>query len=290
MALDLSAYARDVRVLDGAWGTELHARGLPEGTCPELWNAQAPEAVEAVARSYVDAGSDAILTNTFGGNRFLLARHGLGDRAAELCQRGAQISRAAAGADVKVFGSIGPTGRIVMMAEVPEDELGGAFAEAAEALARGGADALVLETFNELDELAIALRAARAAVELPIVCSMTFSAGPDGTRTMMGNSPSELAALAERHGAAGVGANCGVGPENYVAVAAMLRDATDLPIWIKANAGLPEIRDGRTVFPMAPGEFASHVGDLVAAGARLVGGCCGTGPDYVRAIRAALGR
>ncbi|HUS91747.1 MAG TPA: homocysteine S-methyltransferase family protein [Phycisphaerae bacterium] len=291
MGLDLKEFTRQVRVLDGAWGTQLQARGLSGGACPELWNDQAPEAVEAVARGYVDAGSDVILTNTFGGNRFVLTGLGLADRAGELCEKGARISRrAAAGTDVKVFGSIGPTGKIVMMGEVPEADLLAAFREPAAALERGGVDALVLETFNELDELVLALRAARETTDLPIVCCMTFSSGPDRTNTMMGNSPIDLVAEAEGHGAAGVGANCGVGPENYVAVAELLRGATDLPIWIKANAGLPIVREGKTVFPMSPQEFGSRVPELVEAGANLVGGCCGTGPEFIREIRAALGR
>jgi len=289
MALDIRAFTRQVRVLDGAWGTQLQQHGLPEGSCPEHWNDENPSAVEAVARSYVEAGSDAILTNTFGGNRFVLAGHGLADRAAELCEQGAAISRwAVADTETKVFGSIGPTGKIVMMEEVPEDDLRAAFAAAAGALERGGVDALVLETFNELAEVKLAFAAARDATDLPIVCCMTFSSGPDKTRTMMGTSPAELAAFAAEAGAAGVGANCGVGPENYRTVAAMLREATGLPIWIKANAGLPVVRDGKTVFPMAAAEFASHVPALVAAGANLVGGCCGTSPEFIREIRAVL--
>jgi methionine synthase I (cobalamin-dependent) len=289
MSLDLREFGRSVRVLDGAWGTQLQARGLPAGACPERWNTEHPEAVEAVARGYVEAGSDVILTNTFGGNRFVLAAHDEAGRAAELCEAGAAISRRAAGEAVKVFGSIGPTGKIVMTGEVAEDRLAAAFAEAAEALAWGGADAFILETFNELAEARIALRAVReAAAELPVVVSMTFASGPEKSRTMMGNSPAELAGMAEAEGAAAVGANCGVGPDNYVGVARLLAEATDLPVWIKANAGLPEMVRGRVRYPMGPEQFAGAVPALIEAGARFIGGCCGTGPDHVRAIRKAV--
>ena len=293
MTLDLKTYASEVRVTDGAWGTELQRRGLPAGACPELWNVQNADAVAGVAAGYVDAGSDVIITNTFGGNRFVLAAHGAGDRVAELVVAGVAISRHAAGRadrNVKVFASIGPSGKIVMMGEVAVEELSAAFEESAAAAAEGGADAIVLESFGELDEIAVALTAAgRAAPHMPVVASMTFASGPDRTATMMGNSPGDLAAMAEANGAAGVGANCGLGPENYVRVAELLRRATDLPVWIKANAGLPVVAgDGTSSFPMGPEEFGACAPRLASAGANFIGGCCGTTPKHIRAIRKAI--
>ncbi len=290
MNFDLSEFCQTVRLTDGAWGTELQKRGLDAGACPELWNTANPEAVEAVAASYVDAGSDVILTNTFGGNRFALAGDGASDRTVELCKAGAEISvRAAAGGTVKVFGSMGPTGKIVMMGEVPTEEIEMAFAEAATALSHGGVDAIVLETFNELDELEIALKAVKETTNVPVIASMTFSSGPDGTATMMGNTPGDMARLAEACGADAVGANCGVGPDNYVKVAAMLRAAAALPVWIKANAGLPQLGpDGQTVYPMNPAAFAECAGGLIDAGADFIGGCCGTTPEHIRAVRPAM--
>ena len=218
MGLDLKSYASCVRLSDGAWGTQLQNRGLAAGAPPELWNVENPEAVEAVAGSYVQSGSDVILTNTFGANRFILAPHGAADQAAELAEAGAAISRKAGG-DVKVFGSLGPTGKIVMMGEASLEELAATYSESAAALARGGADAIVLETFNELAELEIALKAVRGACSLPVVVSMTFASGPEGTATIMGRSPADLVALAEAHKASAVGANCGSGPGNYVRLA-----------------------------------------------------------------------
>ena len=181
MALELKTFASQVRVIDGAWGTELQSLGLPAGAAPELWNVENPSAVEQVARSYVEAGSDIILTNTFGANRVVLAGHGAADRTTELAEAGAAISRTAAGRQAKVFASIGPTGKIIMMGEVARDEICRAFAEAAGAVARGGADAIVLETFNELDEVLLALAAVKQVSALPVVVSMTFASGPEGT-------------------------------------------------------------------------------------------------------------
>jgi methionine synthase I (cobalamin-dependent) len=292
MAWDFAEYASELRVTDGAWGTELQKRGLSAGGAPELMNVQNPTSVGVVAKAYLQAGSDVILTNTFGGNRFVLESHGCTGRTSELVEAGARISVDAAREidqrSPKVFGSIGPTGKIVMMEEVSIERLAAAFAEAAEALQWGGVEAIVLETFNELDEARIALDAVKRAVDLPVVVSMTFSSGPDKTRTMMGNKPQDLATMARKHGASGVGANCGCGPDNYVNVCRMLREATDLPIWIKANAGLPQVGPGgNTEFPMGPDEFAAFVAQLAESGANFIGGCCGTTPEHIRAVRTA---
>ncbi len=289
MSLDIRSFTEKLRVTDGAWGTQLQALGLPPGNPPEIWNASSPASVEKVAAGYVQAGSDVIITNTFGANKFVLDSHGAADRVAALAEAGARISlKAVEGTDVKVFGSIGPTGKIVMMGDVSPDELGAAFTEAAEALQWGGVDAIVLETFNELDEARIALEAVKSACQLPVILSMTFASGADGTSTMMGNSPADLAKLAGKYGADGIGANCGTGPENYVKVARMFREVTDLPLWIKANAGLPELVKGKTTFPMGPEEFASFVPQLAEAGANFIGGCCGTTPDHIRRVREAV--
>jgi 5-methyltetrahydrofolate--homocysteine methyltransferase len=284
MTLDLRAFCSRPRVCDGATGTELHKRGLPPGVPPEKWNVDAPHHVSAVARSYLDAGSEVILTNTLGANRLALDPHGLADRAAELAEAGARAARQAAGKDALVFASMGPTGKIVMMEDVPRERFAAAFAESAEALAWGGVDAIVLETFNELDELQIALEAARKTT-LPVVACMTFASGPDGTMTLMGNKPEDLARVAKAGGAAAIGANCGAGPENYLKVARQLAQASDLPIWVKPNAGLPMMVKGKTVFPMAPEEFASFAPRLIEAGANVLGGCCGTTPEHIRAVR-----
>ena len=285
----LKSFAQRVRVSDGVYGTEFHRRGLSPSYRPELLNLEDPEAVEAVARSYVEAGSDVILTNTLSAHRFGLAAAGLARQAAHVAETAACIAcKAVRGTDVRVFGSFGPSGKIVMMGEVGREELMAAFAETAEALAWGGAEAIVLETFTELAEAEIALAAAKKACDLPVVVSMSFDSGPGKTFTMMGNKPGDLAAMAGKGGAAGVGANCGTGPLEHVAVARLLREATDLPVWIKPNAGLPVVKGGATSFPMGPGEFASFVPSLIEAGADFIGGCCGTTPDHIRAVRMAV--
>jgi 5-methyltetrahydrofolate--homocysteine methyltransferase len=287
MAGTLDGFAGNVTILDGAWGTQLHGRGLPAGACPDAWNAENPSAVETVARAYVQAGAQIILTNTFRANRLALAHWGLDGRAAELAERGAAISRRAAGKDVKVFASIGPSGKIVMMGQTTPEEIHRAFAEQASALARGGADAILCESFFELEEISLAAKAVRENTPLPLVLSMTFDVHDDKAATMMGVTPAQLAAACAELSAGAVGANCGAGPKDYVVIARQFRAAGALPVWIKPNAGLPVVRGEETIFPMSPKQFAAVVPALIEAGANFIGGCCGTTPEHIRAIRTA---
>ena len=278
MTANFEQLSAGVTVTDGAWGTQLHQLGLDPGATPDLWNLDNPAAVESVARSYVDAGSQVILTNTFSSSPLAVGETP-DDRLAAIVETGAAISRRVAGESAAVFGSIGPTGKIIMMGEVPADRLSELFAVQADALARGGVDAIVCETFPELDEIVPAIRAA-VATGLPVVASMTFDSGPDKTNTMMGVTPAAFAAAAAEAGASAVGANCGAGPEHFVTLTGLLREATDLPIWIKPNAGLPFVEDGRTVFPLGPDEFAAKVRAIIDAGCWLCPrrpgspGCC----------------
>lgn len=276
-------------VTDGAWGTQLQAQGLAPGECPDLWNLIRPEAVEEVARAYVLAGSEVILTNTVRSNRIALAGSGLAEKTAAINRAGVQISRRAASDRAKVFASIGPSGKLLLAGEVTEDDLHVAFAEQSLALAEAGADALVIETMSDLTEAMIAIGEARAT-GLPVVACAVFDAGKNRDRTMMGDTPEQVAAAFAAAGADVIGANCGAGIEGFVAICGRLRAATDRPIWIKANAGLPELDGDRAVWRMTPPGFAGFVPQLVQAGANFVGGCCGTTPDFVRAVVAALGR
>lgn len=289
MALDLNSYSGRLVVTDGAWGTELQKRGLPAGYCPELWNTENPQAVEDVARQYVQAGSEIVLTNTFGANAFVLARHNAAGRVGELAEAGAALSRRAAGQSVKVFASLGPTGQIVMMGEVSEEEIYSAYAEAGKAVERGGADAVILETMTELAEVVLAARAVRENTALPVIASLTYDSGPDKTVTMMGANPCQAVQQLREIGVAGFGANCGVGPESYVKVTQLYRQAAgNAPIWIKANAGLPVVSEGKTTFPLSPEGFAAFVPALAQAGANFIGGCCGTTPAHIAAVRKAV--
>jgi methionine synthase I (cobalamin-dependent) len=273
---------------DGAWGTQLQARGLAVGEMPDLWNLTQPEKVAEVARAYVEAGSQIILTNTFGANRVRLADAGAGEQAAAISEAGARLSREAAAGRALVFASIGPSGKMLMTGDVTEEELRAAFSEQAAALARGGADGLVVETMADLEEARIAIAAARAT-GLPVVACMVFDSGKDKDRTMMGTTPEQAAAGLIEAGANVIGANCGQGIAGFVPVCERLKAASaGHPVWIKANAGLPQMREGRACYTMTPQEFAGHLPALRDAGADFIGGCCGTSPDFVRALRHAL--
>ena len=273
---------------DGAWGTQLQSLGLTPGAAPELWNLEHPEKVATVARSYGAAGSKIILTNTFGGNRFVLGRHGLAEKLADVNVHGARISREAAGETALVFGSMGPTGILLMDGTVPESEIYETYHLQAAALQRGGVDAILIETMSDVAEMNIAARAARDATPLPVVLSMTFDSGRDKTRTMMGVTPEQAVEAMRQSGAWMVGANCGSGPENYVTVCRRMRAVTSLPIWIKANAGMPVMKDGVVEYPQDPATFAGYAGMLRSAGANVIGGCCGTTPEHIRRLSAAL--
>jgi len=274
-------------VTDGAWGTQLHQRGLQPGQCPDAWNLTEPEKVEQVARAYVEAGSQVILTNTFGANRFILTRHGLADRAAEINRAGVEISRRAAGKRATVFASIGPSGVMLLMREVEEADLQAAFAEQTEALAEAGADGIVVETMSDPAEARLAVAAARQT-GLPVVACMVFDSGANKDRTMMGTTPEEAAAVLIAAGADLVGSNCGQGIAGFVTICRRLHDASGGPVWIKPNAGLPQVVDGETVYSQTAREFAEYVPQLVEAGAAFVGGCCGTTPEFIKAVKEKL--
>jgi 5-methyltetrahydrofolate--homocysteine methyltransferase len=268
---------------DGAWGTELQARGLGLGEFPDLWNLTRPERVLEVARAYVEAGSQVILTNTFGANRIRLGENGAADKMEEVNVRGVEISRQAAGQRARVFASIGPTGKLLMSGEVTAEELRSAFAEQARALAKGGADALVVETMSDLEEATLAVSAAKET-GLPVVVCMVFDSGKDKDRTMMGTTPEQAAQALSSAGADVIGANCGQGITGFFPICRRMRTATTLPIWMKPNAGLPTVVDGRAVYSAKPEEFAGYMPELLKLGASFVGGCCGTSPAFLAAV------
>jgi methionine synthase I (cobalamin-dependent) len=271
-------------VTDGAWGTQLQALGLAGGDCPDEWNLTHPDQVEAVARAYVEAGSQVILSNTFRSNAVALAGYGLAGRVVELNRAGAAISSRAAAGKALVFASVGPSGKMLMTGEVTQDTLRSAFEEQAQALAEGGADGLAVETMSDLAEAIIAVAAAKAT-GLPVVATMVFDSGKNKDRTMMGNTPEQAAEALAAAGADVIGANCGLGIAGYLPVCRRLRQASDKPVWIKANAGLPEIVDGKLVYQNTPQDFAALAPALIEAGASFIGGCCGTDPDFVRALK-----
>lgn len=279
-----------VLVSDGAWGTFLYQKGLRPGECPDAWCLERPADVLDVARSYVEAGADMVESNSFGATRIKLAEYGLGDRTAEINEAAARISRQAAGDDRWVIASVGPTGKMLLMGDVTEEELLDVFREQAVALERGGADAVCIETFSATDEAALAIRAARENTGLEVICTFTFARTVKGDyRTMMGTSPAQAATAALEAGAHVIGTNCGNGMAGMIDIVREMRAAApEAPILVHANAGLPQSVGGVDVFPDTPEVMAALAPQLVAAGANIVGGCCGTTPAHIRAIRAAL--
>ena len=276
-----------VTLTDGAWGTQLQARGLGPEEVPDEWNLRRPESVEEVARLYVEAGSQVILTNTFRASRVVLREKGLETQVTAINRAGVEISKRAAAGRAKVFASIGPSGKLLLTGDVTEEELDAAFREQAEALAAAGADGLVIETMSDLAEAKIALAAAKATGLFTVAC-MVYDSGKNKDRTMMGVTPEQAAAELDEAGADVIGANCGNGIAGYVPVCERLRAATRRTVWIKPNAGLPEMQGGAVIYRTTPEEFASYVPRLAAAGASYIGGCCGTSPEFIRAAARAL--
>jgi 5-methyltetrahydrofolate--homocysteine methyltransferase len=273
-------------VSDGAWGTFLIEKGLKPGECPEQWNLDRPDDVYDIAQSYIDAGADMIETNSFGGSRFKLEQYGLFGKAFDINKAAAEISREAAGDKHFVLGSVGPTGKILMMGDVTEDELYDAFKVQCMGLEAGGADAIVIETMSDLDEARIAIKAARENTECEVICTMTFNQTPDGSfYTLMGVSPAQMVSEMLAAGATIIGSNCGNGIRQMIGIVKEIRTVNkDVPVFIQANAGAPIYQDGKTVFPESPVEMGEFIGALIDAGVNMVGGCCGTTPEHIRVI------
>ena len=281
--------AGKILVSDGAWGTFLQQKGMQPGECPEEWNLTHPDEVFDIAKSYIEAGADMIETNSFGGTVFKVEKYGLGDKVFELNKAAAEISRKAAG-DKFVIGSVGPTGKILMMGDVTEEEMYAAFAEQVKGLEAGGVDAIMIETMTDLDEARIAIQAAKENTKCEVFCTMTFEKTFQGEyRSMMGVSPTEMVETLVNAGAELIGANCGNGIAGMVDIVKEIRKAdAEIPVLVHANAGMPHYHDGKTVFPESPDEMAALVPEIIAAGANIVGGCCGTTPGHICRVREAV--
>lgn len=279
-----------VLISDGAWGTFLQKKGLQPGECPELWCIDRPKDVLDVAQGYISAGADMVEADSFGGTSFKLEHFGLAERTAEINEAAAKISRQAAGDKNWVIASIGPTGKMLVMGDVTEEELYNSFKEQAIALEKGGADAVCIETMSAIDEAELAVKAAKENTKLEIIATFTFEKTlNDDYRTMMGVSPVDAANAMIAAGADIIGTNCGNGIERMVEIVKEMREAApDTPILVHANAGLPQIIDGVDVFPETPEDMAKQVGDLVSAGANIIGGCCGTSPAHIKAMKEAI--
>jgi len=281
----LEKIKNQILVLDGAMGTMLQDRGLKAGGCPEAMNLDAPDIVAGIHREYAEAGSDIVLTNTFGGSRSKLAHYGLEDKVAEINSRAVENARQAVGSGRLVAASIGPTGRFVEpVGDAPFDEMVDIFGQQVKAFVSAGADLIALETFLDVREIRAAAIACRTFSDLPVLAMMTFD---DGGRTVLGTPP-EAAAVTLDPLVDLVGSNCGLGIDGMSAILEKMRSVTSRPLVVQANAGLPVLVDGETVFPGTPEEMTAYHDRLIELGVRVIGGCCGTTPSHIRAIRQAL--
>jgi methionine synthase I (cobalamin-dependent) len=270
-------------ITDGAWGTELQKKGLKPGENPDSWNLANPRAVEEIPREYVDAGSRIVLTNTFGANRYVLEKVGLADQVRSINKAGVEISKRAASGRAQVFGSMGPSGKLLMRKEVTSTDLQAAFDEQARAIQEGGADGIVIETMMDVREALAAITAAKRT-GLAVVACMVFDAGKEKDRTMMGDTIESVVHSFADAGVDVIGVNCGQGVRGFIPICKRMRGLTDLPLWMKPNAGLPSIEHGVAVYKTRPQEFADGAAELIPAGANFIGGCCGTSPEYILAM------
>ena len=279
---------RSVLLADGATGTNYQNMGIEPGVAPEEWVVDAPEKVQELHRRFVEAGSDLVLTCSFGGSSLRLADEALHGRAVEVNRRAAELAREAVGNDVLVAGSLGPTGHLTEpLGPLTHDLAVSTYAEQARSLAEGGVDLLVLETFFSLDEGLWAVEGIKSASDLPLVVSYSFD---QGTKTMMGLTPTQVVEAFAPLGIAAIGANCGKSlADTDVIVDELIAAADGLPLWVKPNAGVPRMVGDTVIYDAGPADLAEHVRGYVDRGARIVGGCCGSTPEHIAAIAGVLG-
>jgi methionine synthase I (cobalamin-dependent)/5,10-methylenetetrahydrofolate reductase len=287
--LFLERLKKRVMLCDGAMGTLLYMRGVPYESSFDEQNISNPKVVLDAHRDYIKAGAEIIETNTFGANQFKLRNFGLENKVREINLKGAKIAREAReieGRDVFIAGSMGPLGKpLVPFGKISPEEAREAFRLQAEALLEGGVDVFITETFSDLNEIALAVNAIRSICQLPVIASMTFG---EDTKTLMGNSPEDVAKKLEGLKVEVIGANCTIGPQKMLEVVKALANVTQLPISAQPNAGLPRYVDGRFIYLSSPQYFAEYAKEFVKAGVGIVGGCCGTTPEYIKAIASAL--
>ena len=275
----------EVLISDGASGTFLQQNGLDPGGCPEEFNISHPEIVQKMARSYFNAGSDMVLTNSFGGTRFRQNHYGFAEKVDEFNRLAAEHAKSQSPPGTFVFGSVGPTGEFLEpLGSVSEEEMYKAFCNQVTSLEKGGADGVVIETMTALDEASIAIRAAKEKTNLTVISTMTFDKGPRGYFTMMGVTPEQAAVELVKAGADIVGTNCGNGIDNMIEIASMMRDATDYPLLVHSNAGIPSLKNGEILYPEPPDFMAERFMILKEIGINIIGGCCGTGPEHISAF------
>jgi 5-methyltetrahydrofolate--homocysteine methyltransferase len=278
-------------VCDGAMGTQLMLAGLANGDCGEAWNLSHPDRVLKIQSNYVAAGADCLITNTFGGSRLMLKRHGHVEDLREINQAGARIARQAFGErDGFVLGDLGPLGAILEpYGDLSQDEARTAYEEQARALVEAGADAIIIETQTSLEEIGVAIDAAKAAGAPCVIASLAYDLSQDKSFyvTMMGVTPEQAAEFASDRGADIIALNCGTGMDMTGAamVAKQYRESCQLPVMVQPNAGLPVLENMKAVYKQLPADMALHVPEVIEAGANIIGSCCGSTPEHTRAIR-----
>ncbi|WP_337872969.1 homocysteine S-methyltransferase family protein [Ignavibacterium sp.] len=280
---------KKILVSDGAWGTELFKSGLRAGECPELWNETRPDEVFSIAKNYIKSGSDILSTNSFGGSLIKLSHYNLENKTYSLNKTAAEISRKAAGNKL-VMGSVGPTGKFLISGDVSADEMIDSFTEQLKGLIDGGVDAILLETFYDIDEAECAVKAVRNFDDIPLICSFTYDRNSSGEyRTMMGATPKEVLQAMITLGVDVIGVNCGGGYNNTLDLVKELREFShNIPILIQPNAGLPETIQGEIKYSETPDVISNFVKSYLNIGINIIGGCCGTTPEHIKVIRKAV--
>ena len=274
---------------DGASGTYLHSHGLEAGASPEELNLNNKDLIKKMSKDYYDSGSDIVLTNTFGGNPYMLKKYGLKDKIIEINETAAKLSKSVAQKGKFVLGSIGPTGEFLEpLGSATKSEMKKGFISQMKALENGGADGILIETMTALEEAQLAIESAKENTDLVILATMTFDLGPKGFFTMMGITPETAANELRKAGADVVGSNCGNGIDNMIEIANKMRSVDDGHMIIHSNAGIPKIINGRIVYPETPQYMAEKFKELIDLNIDIIGGCCGTTPQHIKEIHKIL--
>jgi len=282
----LDLIQKRVVLLDGAMGTELMHHGFTQGTCPELWNEEKPDIIMSIYKNYFKAGSDAVLTNSFGGSKLKLASYGLDERCYELNRKSAELAAQIRPEGRFVGGSIGPTGKFLKpQGTYSENDFEKSYFEQAKGLSDGGVDFLLIETQYDLQEARCAFKAAKKANDRPVFLTMTFNKTPHGFFTMMGNSIIDLINAFQDHDISGIGANCTLNSKDMADLIKIMRENTTLPLLAQANAGQPEMdKSGKVTYNQGIDNYVSFIPEIIKNGANIIGGCCGTDPEYIERI------
>lgn len=277
---------KKILVSDGAWGTELFKKGFQSGSCPELWNLEKPEVIFSIAKSYIESGSDIISTNSFGASKIKLDNFGLGDKTYLINKKAAELSKEAAN-DKLVMGSVGPSGKFLISGEISEQDLINSFLPQLQGLIDGGVDAIIFETFYDLDELICGINTLNQFSKIPVIASFTFNKNIDGKYyTLMGNQISEVYRNIIEHNIDFAGVNCGNGYFDSIQIVSEIKNQfPELKLLVQPNAGLPEIKDNQLMYSESADKIIPAVKNFIEADVKIIGGCCGTTPEHIKVIR-----